>query len=78
MGQLKSETESLQESIEQTLEINEDVIQFYENRIESQNFKSKNEEIIFRNGYMGFLIWATEQEYPEYDDQYKEKITTEE
>ena len=52
-------------------------ISIYEKRIEEHRFKNSIEKEVYKNGYRGFLIWITNKEYPEYDQEYKKNITEE-
>ena len=74
LGQFKTASEQIEISKEFSFELNQENISLYEERIESHNFKSPQEEEIYRNGYMGFLIWITNNEYPEYDTEYKNNL----
>ena len=74
LGQFKLASDQIEVSKELSFELNEENISLYEERIESDNFKSPQEEEIYRNGYMGFLIWITNNEYPEYDVEYKNNL----
>ena len=74
LRQFKVATEAIDESKELSLDLNNSRIAAYEKRIKDKLFKSKQEEEIYREGYLGFLIWISNNEYPEYDEEYKENI----
>ena len=74
LGQFKLASEAIELSKEISLELNEQRIVAYEKRMEEKNFKSHQEEEIYRDGYLRFLIWISNEEYPEYDEEYKENI----
>jgi len=74
LGQFKLASEQIEVSKEFSLELNQENISLYEERIESHDFESPQAEEIYRNGYMGFLIWITNNEYPQYDTEYKNNL----
>lgn len=77
LGQFKTASEAIETSKELSMELNEERISKYEKRIEEDNFKNSIEKEVYKNGYHGFLIWVTNKEYPEYDEEYKNNITEE-
>jgi hypothetical protein len=77
LGQFKTASEAIEASKELSMELNEENISIYEKRIEEHRFKNSIEEEVYKNGYLGFLIWVTNNEYPEYDEEYKKNITEE-
>ena len=74
LGQFKLASEAIELSKEISLELNEERIAAYEERIEEKKFKSHQEEEIYKDAYLRFLIWISNEEYPDYDEEYKENI----
>lgn len=66
--------DSKENQIEKTININEEIISTYEQRIKSGNFKDSLAKKNYVNGYSGFLNWVNEIEYKELDEEFRERV----
>lgn len=71
---LQKSYDEKERAIADSLELNEEILKNYEDRISEAQFKDRESQIRYYDGYRGFLNWITETEYKEMDDEFRERV----
>lgn len=71
---LQSSYDAKEEQIEKTIEINDEIISTYEERIKEDRFSDLVSKTNYFNGYRGFLNWVTNTEYKQLDEEFNGRL----
>lgn len=71
---LQASYDEKEKAVEQTIDINEEIIETYEVRLKKDIFPDKISKYNYSNGYRGFLNWITNTEYKQLDEEFSKRI----